>query len=117
MKLHKPTPEEIYTELKMIAFKSATEFLEKYGEHLYCGFAHVNINPARGKFIKYLKDNNLGYKSYSGGFDMSWHNLIKGHTVAGTQSMDLKEYVMQKVADHLKILLPQYETFMVSRPD
>ena len=48
---------------------------------------------------------------------MSWHNLIKGHTVAGTQSMDLKEYVMQKVADHLKILLPQYETFMVSRPD
>ncbi len=34
-----------------------------------CGFAWVNIKPARGKFVKYLKDNNIGRKdSYYGGY-------------------------------------------------
>ena len=27
-----------------------------------CGFAWVNIKPARGKFVKFLKDNNIGRK-------------------------------------------------------
>ena len=34
-----------------------------------CGFAWVNIKPARGKFVKYLKDNHIGRKdSYYGGY-------------------------------------------------
>ena len=34
-----------------------------------CGFAWINIKPARGKFVKYLKDNNIGRKdSYYGGY-------------------------------------------------
>ena len=34
-----------------------------------CGFALINIKPARGKFVKYLKDNNIGRKdSYYGGY-------------------------------------------------
>ena len=34
-----------------------------------CGFAWVNIKPARGKFVKYLKDNDIGRKdSYYGGY-------------------------------------------------
>ena len=34
-----------------------------------CGFAWVNIKPARGKFVKFLKDNNIGRKdSYYGGW-------------------------------------------------
>ena len=34
-----------------------------------CGFAWINIKPARGKFVKYLKDNNIGRKdSYYGGW-------------------------------------------------
>ena len=34
-----------------------------------CGFAWVNIKPARGKFVKFLKDNNIGRKdSYYGGY-------------------------------------------------
>ena len=27
-----------------------------------CGFAWINIKPARGKFVKFLKDNNIGRK-------------------------------------------------------
>ena len=34
-----------------------------------CGFAWINIKTARGKFVKYLKDNNIGRKdSYYGGY-------------------------------------------------
>jgi len=36
-----------------------------------CGFAWVNIKPARGKFVKFLKDNNIGRKDcYYGGYTM-----------------------------------------------
>ena len=34
-----------------------------------CGFAWINIKPARGKFVKYLKENDIGRKdSYYGGY-------------------------------------------------
>jgi len=34
-----------------------------------CGFAWVNIKPARGKFVKFLKDNDIGRTdSYYGGY-------------------------------------------------
>ena len=33
-----------------------------------CGFATVIVKPARGKFVKFCKDNNLGYKWYYGGY-------------------------------------------------
>lgn len=35
-----------------------------------CGFAWVNIKPARGAFVKYLKANKIGHKSYQGGWDI-----------------------------------------------
>ena len=34
-----------------------------------CGFAWINFKPARGGFVKYLKQNNIGRKdSYYGGY-------------------------------------------------
>ena len=37
-----------------------------------CGFAWVKIRPARGKFVQFLKEKNLGYQnSYEGGYDLS----------------------------------------------
>ena len=34
-----------------------------------CGFAWINIKPARGAFVKYLKENQIGRKdSYYGGY-------------------------------------------------
>lgn len=35
-----------------------------------CGFAWVNIKPARGKFVQWLKANGKGHKSYYGGYDV-----------------------------------------------
>lgn len=50
-----------------------------------CGFAHVNIKPARGPLIKYLKENNIGHSdSYYGGYSIS--NPSNNHT----QWMDAK---------------------------
>lgn len=43
-----------------------------YVEDGACGFAWVKIRPARGKFVKWLKDNRIGRpNSYEGGYDIS----------------------------------------------
>ena len=40
-----------------------------YVEDGVCGFAWVNIKPARGAFVKYLKQNGIGRKDeYYGGY-------------------------------------------------
>ena len=59
-----------------------------------CGFAWVNIKPARGKFVKYLKDNNIGRKdSYYGGYTI-W---VRGFG----QSLARKESYARAFADVL----------------
>lgn len=35
-----------------------------------CGFAWVNIKPARGAFVNYLKSRNVGSKGYYGGYEI-----------------------------------------------
>lgn len=51
-----------------------------------CGFATVIINPARGKFVKYLKDNKIGSKSYYGGYALSSYDVCDFRG----QNMDVK---------------------------
>lgn len=33
-----------------------------------CGFAWIVVKPALGKFVKWLKLNQIGYKNYGGGW-------------------------------------------------
>lgn len=77
--------EEISKEAFEAARNASTKYLEEHGEPLYCGFAWVNIRPGNCQIAKYLKKNNLGRPSYSGGVDV-WNpsNLM-------TQSMTIKE--------------------------
>lgn len=35
-----------------------------------CGFAWVNISPARGAFVNYLKSREIGRKGYYGGYEI-----------------------------------------------
>ena len=59
-----------------------------------CGFAWINIKPARGKFVKYLKDNNIGRKdSYYGGYTV-W---VRGFG----QSLERKSAYAHASAKHL----------------
>lgn len=48
-----------------------------------CGFASIVIQPARGRFVKWLKENNMGYRHYYGGYEIPVNE--------GGQSMQRKE--------------------------
>ena len=59
-----------------------------------CGFAWINIKPARGKLVKFLKDNNIGRKdSYYGGYTV-WVSHFG-------QSLARKESYARAFANHL----------------
>ena len=59
-----------------------------------CGFAWVNVKDARSGFVKWLKSQNLGHKSYYGGFDI-WVSEFG-------QSMQCKEAYARAVASVLR---------------
>jgi hypothetical protein len=40
-----------------------------------CGFAWVNISPARGAFVTYLKSREIGHKAYYGGYEFFVHEF------------------------------------------
>ena len=54
-----------------------------------CGFAWVNIKPARGKLVTYLKKQGIGHKSYYGGYDIwvSDHNQSYDRKMAHAYAM------------------------------
>jgi hypothetical protein len=45
-----------------------------------CGFGWVNIKPARGKFVKYLKDIKAGRSGYYGGFDVGMSQFSRSQS-------------------------------------
>ena len=48
-----------------IDFKKKTYILDGL-----CGFAWVNISPARGAFVNWLKSQEIGSKGYYGGYEI-----------------------------------------------
>ena len=73
---------------------SKMEYVEKNGEPMYCGFANIKIKPARGRLVKYLKENNIGSKSSygGGGYRVSYYQLMDDNNpYYRTQSMDIRE--------------------------
>ena len=84
-------PADIYREAREAATKAVDDFYAKHGEPMYCGFGNVNIRPARGPFVKYLKDNKIGSNGWNGGWSISSYDIMRGHDLCGTQSMSIKE--------------------------
>ena len=84
-------PADIYREACESAIKAVDDFYAKHGEPLYCGFGNVTIRPARGSFVKYLKDNKIGSNGWNGGWSISSYDIMRGHELCGTQSMSIKE--------------------------
>jgi hypothetical protein len=58
---------------------------ENPGQWYPCGFAWVTIKPARGPFVSYLKEQNIGHKAYGGGWQI-WNPSENA-----TQWMDAKK--------------------------
>jgi hypothetical protein len=86
---------------------AANDHLEKYPElqkFSPCGFAWVNITPARGQIVSELKRRNIGYTdTYQGGYTVWMPASQKSTTAARSQSLE----VHSKGADAFAFVLQQ----------
>ena len=85
MKVTKANAETIYDRASDAAIQASNEYFAEHGDRDCCGFAWVNISPARGPMVTYLKSKGIGRKAYGGGYDV-W-NPGQNHT----QAMTIKE--------------------------
>lgn len=79
------TPVEIYAKAKSAGDIAAMDAVDGYP----CGFAYLNIKPARGPFVKWLAENNIGRKdSYRGGYTLSSYDCcsFRGQNVDAKES-------------------------------
>lgn len=76
----------LYLKAKQAAIEAARQKIaENPGQWYPCGFAGVKISPARGKFVKLLKELNVGYTdSFNGGY------YVNDPAHLSTQWMDAK---------------------------
>ena len=88
----------IYEEALESAKKAEKEFMDKYGEPLYCGFAWVEINNGRHPFVNFMK------KHHADKISKHWHKGAVIWNPAGnfTQSMDIKEQGAMAFSDVLE---------------
>ena len=78
------TPAEIYYDAKSAGDMAVKGAVDGYP----CGFAHINLRPARGPFVKWLKEHNIGRKdSYQGGYSLSSYDCC----AFNGQNVDVKE--------------------------
>lgn len=75
----------IYEQAYSAACDAESEFMAKYGEPMYCGFAWVDISNGRDPFVNWCRKNNVGKKHWNKGW------VIWNPTGNLTQSMDIKE--------------------------
>ena len=108
-------PGVIWTEACVAGKTAVEEYHRQYGEPMYCGFGHVNIRPARGKFVTFLKKCGVGDVGYNGGYRVSYYDIMDDHKYSCTQSLDLKE----EATDAFSKVLHKYgiDAYSVSMAD
>ena len=99
---HGVEPKTMFQEACDKAREVATEYVQKHGEPMYCGFASVTIYPARGRLVSWLKENKIGSNGYRGGWRISSYDVMAGHSHCSTQSLDIKETACDAFCDVLK---------------
>lgn len=86
-------PKDIWNSAKAEAVKAVDEYMEGKEEPMYCGFANISIRPARGAFVKFLKEQKIGGNGWNGGWRVSYYDIMPlEHRYRSTQSMDIKEF-------------------------
>ena len=95
-------PGIIWTEACVAGKTAVEEYHAQYGEPMYCGFGHVSIRPARGKFVNFLKKVGVGDLGYNGGYNVSYYDIMDDHPLSHTQSLDLKEACVDAFAKVLQ---------------
>ena len=61
-------PADMFLNARKVAVKAVDDYMKDKEEPLYCGFASVSIHPARGKFVKFMKNAGIGDNGYRGGY-------------------------------------------------
>lgn len=89
---------EIIEKAQREALIAAIDYLTRIGGDNYpCGFAWVNIKPARGQFVKVLKEMKLGRTDeYYGGY------TIWNPSTYPCQNVDAKEAGARVFAEELR---------------
>jgi hypothetical protein len=78
-----------------VGLSDAIDFSKKtYVLEGLCGFAWVQISPARGAFVNWLKAQEIGYKGYYGGYQVTVKEF--------GQQVDRKEAFAHAFADVLR---------------
>ena len=89
----KVDPTYIWHTAKDAAVKAVNEYMKDKEEPMYCGFANVKIRPARGKFVSFLKKQEIGDNAYNGGWRISYYDIMPmSHQYTLTQAMDIKAF-------------------------
>ena len=96
-------PADMFLNARKVAVKAVDDYMKDKEEPLYCGFASVSIHPARGKFVKFMKDAGVGDNGYRGGYRISYYDIMpKDHPYSHTQSMSIKEEACEAFRDELR---------------
>ena len=96
-------PADMFLNARKVAVKAVDDYMKDKEEPLYCGFASVSIHPARGKFVKFMKDAGVGDNGYRGGYRISYYDIMpQDHRYRHTQSLDIKEVATVAVRDELR---------------
>ena len=59
-------PADMFLNARKVAVKAVDDYMKDKEEPLYCGFASVSIHPARGKFVKFMKNAGIGDNGIQG---------------------------------------------------
>lgn len=105
--------ESIAIDMAMEKAAEATQaYLDAHPDQWYpCGFAWVNIRPARGALAKVLKDRKLASPGVYGGL------MVYNPSKNNTQCMDAKEAGARAFVDFMKPLYPTYKISVGTRID
>ena len=96
-------PADMFLNARKVAVKAVDDDMKDKEEPLYCGFASVSIHPARGKFVKFMKDAGVGDNGYRGGYRISYYDIMpQDHRYRHTQSLDIKEVATEAFRDELR---------------
>ena len=96
-------PADMFLNARKVAIKAVDDYMKDKEEPMYCGFANVSIHPARGRFVKFLKDAGVGDNGYGGGYRISYYDIMpQDHQYRMTQSLDIKEIACEAFRDELR---------------
>ena len=96
-------PADMFLNARKVAVKAVDDYMKDKEEPMYCGFASVSIHPAKGKFVKFMKDAGVGDSGYRGGYRISYYDIMpQDHRYRHTQSLDIKEVATEAFRDELR---------------